>query len=265
LPNLDEFVGKYLFGLFVVFAGLVIYASRYIFPGSINPEAINVVYVLLLIGAIALFPRQYMEIVNPRLGSLTGDLVSHLNQIGVKAAEIKPDNPEAIKRSAVAISNDPLDAPPWGLIKVEGRNIEFVEPIVVNMPGGGSRKGKGRSDAMKVTISYLLRAEIGDESEFSATSRAGWEGGRLADTLNADDELGRMMEGLGHPRIRVKGHKSGSYVSISLLERGSLSGGSVVKTFGLRDFPSAEEFAVYDRIAVHVKSMQAPEATPASA
>ncbi len=65
----------------------------------------------------------------------------------------------------------------------------------------------------------------------------------------------------GQPRIRVKGHKANSYVSISLLERGSLSGGSVVKTFGLRDFPSAEEFAAYDRIAGRVKSMQVSKNT----
>ena len=65
-----------------------------------------------------------------------------------------------------------------------------------------------------------------------------------------------MLEGLGQPRIRIKEHKADSYVSISLLERGSLSKGSMVKTFGLRDFPSAEEFAAYDRIAGHMKSMQ---------
>ncbi len=112
---------------------------------------------------------------------------------------------------------------------------------------------------MNVTISYLLRARVGDEGDFSATSGPSWEGGRLADTLNADEELKRMLEGLGQPRIRVKGHKADSYVSISLLERGSLSGGSVVKTFGLHDFPNAEEFAAYDRIAGHVKSMQSED------
>lgn len=257
MPNLTELISEYLFGLFLVSAGLLILASRYIFPGSLNPEVYNVGYVLLVMGAIALFPRQYMRLVNPRLGSLTSNLVSHLNQIGVKATEVKRDSPEAIKRRAMVVSNDPLDAPPWGVIRVEGRNVEFVEPLVMNLPGGGGGTGKRRADAINVIISYLLRARIDGEEDFAATSNSDWEGGKLADLLNADEELKRMLEDLGQPRIRVKGHKADSYVSISLLERGSLSGGSVVKTFGLRDFPSAEEFAVYDRIAAHVKSMQA--------
>ena len=79
MPNLAEITSKYLFGLFLAGAGLLILASRYIFPGSLNPDAYNVGYVLLVMGAIALFPRQYMQLVNPRLGGLTGDLVSHLN------------------------------------------------------------------------------------------------------------------------------------------------------------------------------------------
>ncbi len=255
MPSLAELVGKYLFGVLCVGVGLLILASGDLFPGAINPQATPVGFVLLLMGAIALFPRQYMSLVNPRLGNLTGELVNHLNQIGVKATEIKPDSPEAIKRGAKVFSNDPLDAPPWGAIKIEGRNIEFVEPLVMNLPGGGGGKGKRREDAIKVTISYLLRARIDDEADFTATSGPSWEGGRLADTLNADEELKQMLEGLRLLRIRVKENMVDSYVSISPLERGSLSGGSVVKTFGLHDFPSAEEFAVYDRIAGHVKSM----------
>jgi len=254
---LAELAGKYLFGLLCVGVGLLILASGDLFPGAINPQAVPVGYVLLVMGAIALFPQRYMRLVNPGLGGLTGNLVAHLNQIGVEATEIKPDSPEAIKRSVVAFSNDPLDAPPWGVIRVEGRSIEFVEPVAMNVPGGGGGEGKRRADALNVTIRYLLRARVGDEADFSAASGAAWEGGRLADALNADDELNRMLEGLGQPRIRVRGHKADSYVSISPLGRGSLSGGSVVKTFGLRDFPSAEEFAAYDRIAGHVKSMQA--------
>jgi hypothetical protein len=259
MPNIAELVSKYLFGAVCVCAGLLVLASQYLFPGAVNPQIYPVGYVLLMMGAIAFFPQQYMRLVNPGLGSLTGDLVTHLNKIGVKATEIKPDSAEAIKKSAKVFSNDPLDVPPWGVIKVEGRNVEFVEPVVMNVPGGGGGAGKNRRDAMNVTMSYLLRAMIGDEGDFSATSQTGWEGGSLAEALNTDDELKRMLEGLGRPRIRVRGHKADSYVSISQLERGSLSGGSMVKTFGLRDFPSAEEFAVYDRIAGHVKSVQASE------
>jgi hypothetical protein len=255
VPNIAELVSKYFFGAFCVCAGLLVLASQYLFPGAVNPQIYPVGYVLLMMGAIALFSKQYMMLVNPGLGSLNGDLVAHLNQIGVKATEIKPDSAEAIKKSVKVFGNDPLDAPPWGVIRVEGRNVEFVEPIVMNLPGGGGGAGKNRRDAMNVTMSYLLRARIGDEGDFSATSQAGWEGGRLAEALNSDDELKRMMEGLGRPRIRVRGYKADSYVSISRLDRGSLSGGSMVKTFGLRDFPSAQEFAAYDRIAGHVKSM----------
>jgi len=118
-----EIVGKYLFGLLCVGVGLLILVSGDLFPGAINPQATPVGYVLLVMGAIVLFPQQYMRLVNPGLGSLTGNLVAHLNQIGVKATEIKPDSPEAIKRSVVAFSNDPLDASPWGVIRVEGRSI----------------------------------------------------------------------------------------------------------------------------------------------
>jgi len=262
---LSELIGKYLFGVVFVIAGLFILASRYVFPGSLNPEVYPVGYVLLFMGAIALFPRQYMRLVSPSLGNITNELVNHLNQIGVKAAEIKLDSPEAIKRETKVFGNDQLDVPPWGVIRVEGRNIEFVEPLVMNLPGGGGGTGKRRADAINVVISYLLRAEIDDEDDFTAIGDLDWEGGNLAGLLNADGELKRMLEGLGQPRIRVKGHKADSYVSISLLERGNLSRDSMVKTFGLRDFPSAEEFAVYDRIAGHVKSMQAPVATTVNA
>lgn len=50
MPNLTELISKYLFGLFLVSAGLLILASRYIFPGSLNPEVYNVGYVLLVMG-----------------------------------------------------------------------------------------------------------------------------------------------------------------------------------------------------------------------
>ena len=208
MPNIAELASKYLFGAICVCAGLLVLASRYLFPGAINAEIYPVGYVLLMMGAIALFSRQYMRLVNPGLGSLTSDLASHLNQIGVKATEIKSDSPEAIKHGVKVFGNDSLDVPPWGVIKVEGRNVEFVEPVVMNVPGGGGGAGKRRMDAMNVTIRYLLRARIGDEGDFSATSLVGWEGGSLADALNSDEELKRIDGGpwvATHPRQGAQG------------------------------------------------------------
>ena len=80
-----------------------------------------------------------------------------------------------------------------------------------------------------------------------------WSGGRLADALNSDSELKTMLMPMSYLPITVRGIKSDGYVAIYKSGSGALSGDSMVPTFGMGEYPSSEEFKIYDKIAGHVK------------
>lgn len=241
-------------GLLFFCGAAAVLVGRVVYPGLVSNEVLPVALVLIVMGGIAGFPEQFFKLVNPRLENITNELQSHLTQIGVDSEILDPKGPGTIKHKPPVFGNDPLYVPPWGVVRVKNRNVEFVELRVRVVPGAG---GRGRRDATGIQYVCAVQGNIGNEDEYRASTGGGgvWSGGRLAEVLNSDNELRTMLTGMGHLPITVRGVKSDGYVAIYKEGLGTQSRDSMVPTFGMGDYPSADEFKVYDRIAGHVKEM----------
>jgi hypothetical protein len=200
-----------------------------------------------------------MKLFNPRLGNITNELQSHLTQIGVASEIIDPKSPGAIQHKPPALGNDPLYVPPWGVVKIKDKNIDFVELRARLIPGGThSTSGwRAQGDATGVQYVCAVKGNIKEESACQAYTSGGgsWSGGRLADVLNLDSVLKEMLAGMSSLQITVRGIKSDSYVAIYKEGLGNASFTTPVPTYGMGDYPSADEFKVYDKIAGHVKEI----------
>ena len=250
---------------FVFFAGaLAVLIGRFVYPNIITNEVLPVAIVLVIMGGMAGFPEEFMKIMNPGLGNIQNDLQTHLTNIGVEATVMDPKGPDVIQHKLPLFGNDPLYVPPMAVVKVYNRNIEFVETRAMVIPGAGGRsvtRGGGwktrveRADAMGVQTICAVRGDIKDEGLCKASTAGGgvWSGGRLADALNSDSELKTMLMPMSYLPITVRGIKSDGYVAIYKSGSGALSGDSMVPTFGMGEYPSSEEFKIYDKIAGHVK------------
>lgn len=209
---------------------------------------------------------------------LVQDLVDHLGQIGVQARAIDTKSTEAVKHSpTLGIFGNP----PLGVVKIDGRNIDLVE-LYREIRGGGGRVGHGgagyHSHAPSEVIyyyDYVVRGDVGEREEnFKAEVHpiekglirkelldVEWKGRSLANLLNADQDLRKMLLESGAPRLEVKPDKKDGCVAIKLPHGGWHSttsvGGIPIRhdfTVGRKAFPSSEAFEIYDRIAKHIRS-----------
>ncbi len=115
--------------------------------------------------------------------------------------------------------------PPLGCVKVEGRNIDLVEVSRLAQVVG-SRGGPGH---LVYRYNYVVKANVGNlENKLKAEAKQikkgflsseiidyNWEGGELAQLLNADSELKNMLLGLGAPHLMVIPNKKDQYVGIT--------------------------------------------------
>jgi hypothetical protein len=227
-----------VFGL--VFFGLaaLVLVGSILYPSVIPSDFLPIAFVLAVMGAIGGFPEQYMRLFNPRLGTITNELQSHLSQIGVDSYIIDLKGAEAIRH------RDKLWLP-TGAVKIRNRNIDLVELKVRMIPEEGT------------AVQYVcaVRCEVRDENMLQAYTDGGgtWSGGRLADALNSDNELKTMLTRMNSLRITVRGIKSDSYAAIHKRGLGPASLDGMIPSYGLGDYPSADEFTVFDKIAGHVK------------
>jgi len=198
---------------------------------------------------------------------LVQDLVDHLVQIGVQARVIDTKSMEAVKhRPTLGIFGNP----PLGVVKIDGRNIDLVELYRVITGGDADSPGQ-----VIYYYDYVVRADVGDrEEDLKAEVHPiekgmlrkelvdfEWKGGSLAKSLNADQDLRKMILESGAPRLAVKPDKKDGCVAIKLPQKKwhtTVSiGGIPVKhefTVGRKAFPSREAFEIYDRIAKHIRS-----------
>jgi hypothetical protein len=187
-----------------------------------------------------------MQLLNPRLRNITNELQSHLSQIGVDSYVIDLRGPEAIRHS------DRLWLP-TGAVRIRDRNIDLLELKVRLIPEEGT------------AVQYVcaVRGEVRDESMLQAYTDGGgiWSGGRLADALNSDNELRTMLTRMNSLPITVRGIRSDSYVAIHKKGLGPASLDGMVPSYGMGDYPSADEFTVFDKIAGHVKDALPTSAT----
>jgi len=183
---------------------------------------------------------------------LMKELCEHLRRIGVDSTLLESGSIDTIERQC---------------IKVEGRNIDFVQ--VQSLPSTS-----GRPSELCYQYHYVVRVNVkGLESKLKAEVKPPaywkldliekrvvdfkWEGGELAQMLNADFDLkNKMLKGgldklvmsadKEHQCVRIM-HTPGTWTTITV--------GSVSLAVGRKAFPTREDFEAYDKIAQHIRSI----------
>jgi len=184
---------------------------------------------------------------------LMNELCEHLRQIGIKSTLLESGSPEAMgprwKKSILASSYV------LGCIKIEDRNIDLVQV---------GRLGDPQSH-LKYEYHYVVRA-IGEGLEdklWAKTKPIGpvdfqWEGGYLAQLLNADSDLQDMLLRAGSNRLAISPDKKNRCVRITPIPAGwttIMVGPISIPALGREAFPTREAFEAYDRIAQHIRSI----------
>jgi len=194
--------------------------------------------------------------------NLINELCEHLRQIGIEATVLDLKSPEAIHHTpTMHIMYSIHNIPPLGCVKVEGRNIDLVEVI-------RSFTGTRELSQIVYRYNYAVKANVGDlKDKLKAEAKQSapaidykWEGGELAQLLNADSELKNMLLGLGSPNLMVIPNKKDQYVGITPIVSSTsiVISGIPVKydmIVGRKAFPTREAFEAYDRIAQHIRSI----------
>jgi hypothetical protein len=200
---------------------------------------------------------------------LINELCEHLRQIGIEATVLDLESPEAIHHTpTMHIIYSMKNLPLLGCVKVEGRNIDLVE-VSRFFTGGSARAGH-----VVYKYNYVVKTKVGNlESKLKAEAKQirkglldreiidyNWEGGELAQLLNADSELKNMLLGFGSPNLMVIPNKKDQYVEITPIVSSTtiVIGGIPVKydmTVGRKAFPTREAFEAYDRIAQHIRKI----------
>jgi hypothetical protein len=209
---------------------------------------------------------------------LIKELCEHLRQIGINATVVESGSPEAIGRLVTfALGN----------IKVEGQNLDLVQVGKISasprkllqgqvriQPGQSGYTRELGQGSIKYDYHYVVRAKVeGLESKLEAEfkpieKRKGlfgkevvgfqWEGGELAQRLNADSNLKNMLLKVKIERLLIKPEKEHQCVRITPPtgpETLSFDFGLHPAIFGRKMFPTREAFDIYDRIAFHIRNI----------
>lgn len=179
---------------------------------------------------------------------LIEEFCEHLRQIGVNASVLEFENPEPLKG--------------LGYIKIEGRNVDLADYSKQSVRSGSSAHSGSKTFYQSNYYLYLnmkgledkLKAEAKPVKKSFFSSEivdCRWEGGELAQQLNADSDLKSAMikEELGRIRIRLPSEVARP--SIQNLQFVWIQG----KQTKEKMFPTLGAFEAYDRIAQHVRSI----------
>ena len=177
----------------------------------------------------------------------TNELCEHLRQIGVNATAVDPRTVEGVEESW-----------PFGLAKVEDRNINFVmiNPDLVDDRTRSyycTYHTRANVEGLEKTLDvegepkkkgFLSKEVVGYQ----------WKGGDLAQRLNADADLKNMLITARAGKISVKPNVLGftSFHGTAVIRQGS---GSWSWSLRKKSFPTRETFDIYDRIASHIRSI----------
>jgi len=184
---------------------------------------------------------------------LINELCEHLRNIGINATLLESGSSEAIGGTLVL-----------GNVKVEGRNIDLIQ--VERQPGGGSN--------FVYQYHYVVRANVeGLEGKLKAEVKSPtywkldliekrvvdfqWEGGYLAQLLNADFDLKNMLLKGGLDKLVIRPDKEHQCVRIIHMPGTwtPITVGSATIAVGRKALPTLEDFEAYDRIAQHIHSI----------
>jgi len=180
---------------------------------------------------------------------LMHDLCAHLQALGIHATLLASGSPDAIGprwKKGPFISESVL-----GNIKIDGHNLDLL--VVGRRSEGG---GEDTSGGIVHPYFYVVRAPVeGLEKRLDAKSKSirkgffskdvtdlQWEGGDLAQQLNADADLKAMILSTGLVGLEVRPDKTNRCVRI----------------LGYPGLPSREHFDLYDRIAHYIRIITGP-------
>ena len=177
----------------------------------------------------------------------TNELCEHLRQLGVNALAVDPRTVEGVEESW-----------PFGLAKVEDRNINFVmiNPDLID----------DRTRSFYCT--YHTRANVeglektldveGEPKKKGFLSKEvvdyQWKGGDLAQQLNANTDLKNRLITAQAGKIFVKPNVLGfiNFHGTVVIRQGNQSWSWSLRK---KSFPTREAFDIYDRIASYIVSI----------
>jgi hypothetical protein len=150
---------------------------------------------------------------------LINELCERLRQIGINATVVASGSPEDVG-GLVTFA--------LGSVKVEGRNLDFVQVEKLSVPASNPRLLPGQSGytreqeqgSIRYDYHYVVRAKVAGlerklEAEFKPTEKrkglfgkevvgVQWDGGELAQQLNSDSDLKNMLLKEGVHRLVIK-------------------------------------------------------------
>ena len=224
------------------------------------------------------------------------ELCQCLNQWGINASVLDKNSPEALPINKVfGIATDP----PIGTIKVEGKNFDLIElhhRVVAKSSGmtiGGvitikSNDNQGPQDLLQ---KYIIRADTSLGKDLKVELKAkekgimnkeivgyDWKGGKLAQILNSDAELEKMLlsvydkadikvdvnQKFNYLMISGENRRKGRSVGLNIggINTSTIMGvakkvaeGKDVLKMWKESFPTLEELQVYDRIAHNIRNL----------
>jgi hypothetical protein len=169
---------------------------------------------------------------------LMNELCQHLQQIGINARLLESGSPDAVGprwKKGIFASSYVL-----GCVKVEGRNLDLVQ--VERQPSQMTPPPYGYNYVVRLIVEGL------EGKLWAGTKPIGpvdfqWQGGYLAQLLNADSDLQDMLLRAGLNKLLISPDKRNQCVRITPL------------TVERKAFPTREAFEAYDRIAQHIRSI----------
>lgn len=213
---------------------------------------------------------------------LLNTLCKHLRELGLDATLLDLEDPEARLE------------PQWtlGCVKIKGKNIDLVQAQCILRGEDGPSTNifmynyvlwmntQGLKDDLKADFKPIENRKGTMEEENKAAGYQ-WVGKGLAETLNKDLALSKMMPHLGLAQLEIRTDKrSGGYYNpwrgmmgfpkvtgdlkavvitpIFPIINIALANGGIknVLNVGREDLPSLEAFEAYDKIAQHIRTLR---------
>jgi hypothetical protein len=204
---------------------------------------------------------------------LMGELCEHLQQIGVKGTLLDPSSPEGFR------------FPPFvlGCVKIEGRNVDVILVQSTNIWYNYYYVVRADVDGLEGKLRADFRSDwrdrcclkrdfkLVDESLITQeVSGAHWEGGELAQLLNADSDLAYTLYSEGLDRLEIRPDRGRRCVKIlhphqrrKVYSKRDMGPGDIEYTvgdesrftIGRKQFPTREAFEAYDRGAYSIKKV----------
>lgn len=205
-------------------------------------------------------PNLFRKIKDKITGAPTESMCEHLQRMGIDAEVLPPGSPEEIGGFGTLGSNA-------GCIKVKGQNFDLVQLVMRGTMGPMVVGGAGEFAAHFVVRGNLeglkkqLKVKAKEKKTGFVTKKLiniKWEGDRLADLLNKDGELEKLLITAGkspESEVDQKNQCVRLITSLPSVTKGVSIGPMPPVGKKSFKFPSKEFIEASNRIAKHVNSI----------